>query len=122
MIFENEAKPRLFGMPPGADFAAELVSGLRRRVANMSPETMARTELYANSGRMARRIEACFADGPPSFLPRIRLLTDTAEPGLRALLPEPVSPLRPEAFISNVLTDFHLLSKLLSRQGRGRDC
>jgi double-strand break repair protein AddB len=94
MIFENEAKPRLFGMPPGADFAAELVSGLRRRVAHMSPETMARTELYANSGRMARRIEACFADGPPGFLPRIRLLTDTAEPGLRALLPEPVSPLR----------------------------
>ena len=86
--------PRLFTLPAGADFATELVRGLRRRLKGQPPEAIARVEIYVNADRMARRLRSVFDAGPPGLLPRIRLVTDLADPLTRARLPAPVPPLR----------------------------
>lgn len=79
----------LFGIPPGCDFALELVRGLQARMAGQPPEAMARVSLWVGSSRMRERIRAAFA--PPAILPRIRVVTDLAEalalPGLAASEP-----------------------------------
>lgn len=68
--------PRLFGLPPGVDFAEALVLGLRIRMADASPEAMARVELYVNTRRMQRRVQKLFAETGPCLLPRIRLVSE----------------------------------------------
>ncbi len=74
-LFDPRPGPRLFATPPGVDFAMALVDGLRGRLKGHPPEAMARVELFVNTRRMQRRIQALFDQGPPGFLPRIRLLT-----------------------------------------------
>ena len=84
------AEGRLYGLPPGADFPAALVAGLRARMAGEPPEAMARVTLFVNTARMARAVEAAFRAGPPGFLPRIRLVDQLAgmvPPGLPAAVP-----------------------------------
>lgn len=85
--------PRLFGTAPGVDFPNALVRGLRDRVQG-PPDAMARIELYVNTTRMARRLREVFDTGPAALLPRVRLVTDLADPLSAADLPEPVPPLR----------------------------
>lgn len=93
MMFEAPG-PRLFHLPPGVDFARELVAGLRMRLSGRAPEAMAQVTLYLNTSRMRRRVVEAFLETGPGFLPRLRLLTDIAE-GLPLIdLPAPVSPLR----------------------------
>jgi ATP-dependent helicase/nuclease subunit B len=99
--------PRLFALPPGADFATELVAGLRNRLKGDPPEAMARVEIYVNADRMARRLREVFDDGPACLLPCIRLVTDLADPMARAVLPAPVPPLRRRLELTG------LVSKLL---------
>ncbi|MGP3696893.1 double-strand break repair protein AddB [Rhodobacter sp. NSM] len=83
--------PRLFGLPPGVDFPAALVRGLRARMAGAVPEAMARVELYVNTQRMRRRVTELMTAEGEGFLPRIRLVTELPPvPGL----PAPVPPLR----------------------------
>ncbi|NUB45329.1 double-strand break repair protein AddB [Fertoebacter nigrum] len=81
--------PRLFALPPGVDFPALLVRGLRERLAGQPPEAMAQVQLFVNTQRMRRRVTAIFAASGAGFLPRIRLLTDIAAlvPGLPAAVP-----------------------------------
>ncbi len=86
--------PRVFATPPGADFAAELVAGLRTRMAGAPPEAMARVTLWLNSQRMARRVTQAFAEAGPGLLPRLRLVTDLAQDEALPGLPQPVPPLR----------------------------
>lgn len=87
-MFEPQPGPRLFALPPGADFPAELARGLMERTAGMAPEAVARVELFVNTQRMQRRLRTLFADGTSRLLPRIRLVTDLgAEPGLTDLPP-----------------------------------
>jgi double-strand break repair protein AddB len=81
-------------MPPGADFAAALVAGLRAEYAGQPPDALARLTLYLNTERMARRVRAVFDAGPACLLPRIRLVTDLADPLTRAALPASVPGLR----------------------------
>ena len=107
-MFDSPA-PRLYGLPPGADFATELVAGLRSRLAGSSPEAMARVEIYVNADRMARRLREVFDAGPPCLLPDIRLVTDLADPLTRATLPVPVPPLRRRLELTG------LVSKLLDQ-------
>lgn len=91
-MFDAE-RPRLFAVPCGADFPAELVAGLRTRLQDQPPEAMARVEIFLNTARMRRRVTEIFSQGPATLLPRLRLLTDVANlPGLA--LPPPVPPLR----------------------------
>ncbi len=90
-MFEPASTPRLFGLPPGVDFAPALVDGLRARMSGQPPEEMARVDLHVNTRRMQRRIRALFAEGPACLLPRIRLVGDIAGaaglPGLPDLPP-----------------------------------
>lgn len=102
-MFEPIDKPRLFGLPPGADFAQELVHGLRTRMAGHPPEAMARVELFLNTRRMQRRVEAVFAQAGAGFLPRIRLITDLADPVDSAHLPRPVPALRRQLELSELV-------------------
>ena len=92
-MFDGPA-PRLFALPPGADFPAELVAGLKERMAGTSPEAMARVELYVNTRRMQRRVRDLFARSGALLLPRIRLVTDLGARMPLGDLPPPVPPLR----------------------------
>ena len=57
-MFDHSDKPRVFGMPPGADFATTLVAGLQEFDANATPMDWARVEVYVNTNRMQRRASA----------------------------------------------------------------
>ena len=93
-MFEPSAAPRVFAVAPGIDFPEALVAGLRTRMEGQPPEAMARVELIVNTTRMARRIRQIFDRGPATLLPRIRLLSNVADPIALSHLPAPVSPLR----------------------------
>lgn len=109
-MFDPSDKPRVFGLPPGADFPAILVEGLLSRLAHQTPEAMARVELIVNTRRMARRIRDLFDSGPALLLPAIRLVTDLGDHADLATVPPPVSPLRRRLEISQ------LVSRLLDSQ------
>ncbi|WP_289150119.1 double-strand break repair protein AddB [uncultured Salipiger sp.] len=109
-MFEPSEAPRVFALAPGVDFPAALVAGLKQRMAGQPPEAMARVELIVNTTRMARRIRQIFDAGPATLLPRIRLLTEIADPIALADLPAPVSPLRRRLELTG------LVSKLLDAQ------
>jgi ATP-dependent helicase/nuclease subunit B len=86
------AEGPVFGIPPGADFAAALVRGLRARMGDSPPDAMAKVTLWVNSARMRDRVRAAFA--PPALLPRIRLVTDLAQHHPIPGLPPTEPPLR----------------------------
>ena len=86
--------PRLFGLPPGVDFGAEVARGLDLRLAAAPPEAWGRMTIYVNTRRMQRRLLAALADGPPRLTPRLRLITDLATDPVAADLPLPSPPLR----------------------------
>jgi ATP-dependent helicase/nuclease subunit B len=91
-MFDQSGRPRVFALPPGADFPAELVRGLIARLDGALPEQMARVTLYLNTGRMMRSVRAAFDRTGARLLPRLRLVSDLAldpVPGL----PLPVAPL-----------------------------
>ncbi|EAR53023.1 putative Helicase/Exonuclease [Oceanicola granulosus HTCC2516] len=91
-MFAPASRPRVFALPPGVDFGAELVRGLRQRSADLAPDALARVELFVNTRRMQRRLREVYDGGPPTLLPRLRLVTDLAlDP--KAGLPPPVPPL-----------------------------
>lgn len=92
-MFEPTDRPRLFALPPGADFPAELVRGLIERLPADAPDLVARATLYLGSGRMLRAVRAAFDRHGARLLPRLRLVADLAldpAPGL----PLPVPPLQ----------------------------
>ncbi|WP_439524208.1 double-strand break repair protein AddB [Marivita sp.] len=93
-MFDPTGTPRIFALPSGADFAMELVRGLKARLVDRPPEAMARVELILNTRRMQRRVESVFDQFGAGFLPRIRLITDLADPVDKARLPKPVPALR----------------------------
>lgn len=74
-MFDPSSGPRVFALPPGADFPAELVAGLDDRLSGQPPEALGRVRLIVNTRRMARRIRDLYDAGPPRLLPRISLLT-----------------------------------------------
>ena len=78
-MFDPLPHPRLFGMPPGADFPAALVDHLRAAYADRPPQDLARVRLIVNTRRMARRIRDLFDQGPALLLPRIELITDLGQ-------------------------------------------
>ena len=111
-MFEPSDQPRVFGLAPGVDFPAALVDGLRARLAEERPHAMANVDLIVNTRRMERRLTQIFAEGPPGFLPRIRLITDleTLVPGIS--LPPATPSLRRR------LALIELLSKLLDADSK----
>lgn len=93
-MFDPSDKPRIFGLPLGADFPVSLIDGLNERMAGLPPEAIARVEIYVNTRRMQRRLKDVFALGPARLLPRIRLLTDLGQDVAMADLPPGVPALR----------------------------
>lgn len=100
------AGPRVFALPPGVDFARELVRGLKIRMAGQPPQSMARVTLFLNTERMRRRVVDAFGAAGAGFLPRMVLVTDLArDPDLD--LPQPGEAL------SRRLTLMRLIAPLL---------
>ena len=92
-MFESPG-PHIFALPPGADFPAELVRGLRARLADQPPQAMAEVQLYVNTSRMRRRIIDLFCESGSGFLPRIRLIAELGQDTAMAGLPAAIPPLR----------------------------
>ena len=95
--------PRLFALPPGVDFAAEVAAGLLARLGDAPPEALARVTIHVNTRRMQRRLRDAFASGPARLLPRIALITDLALDPIGADLPAPVPPLRRKLELSRLV-------------------
>jgi len=93
-VFDAQPTPRVFALPPGCDYPAELIAGLNERLEGQPPEAWARVEIFVNTSRMRRRLIQLFADGPPRLLPRIRLLTQLAADPELTDLPPAQPPLR----------------------------
>lgn len=101
--------PHVFTLPPGVDFATELVAGLRERMAG-PPESMATVRLFLNSERMRRRVIAGFTAQGAGFLPRIAVIKDLAQDPILADLPQGTSALRRQLDLAR------LIGKLLEAQ------
>jgi ATP-dependent helicase/nuclease subunit B len=101
MFDQNQS--RVFALPCGCDFPAALVAGLRARLHSAPPEAMARVTLYVNTNRMQARITSIFTQNGASFLPKLRLITDLASDA-RVRLPSPISKLRRQLILSNLIT------------------
>ncbi|WP_170459443.1 double-strand break repair protein AddB [Ruegeria arenilitoris] len=109
-MFEPSANPRVFAVPPGADFPQALVRGLRARTDGHPPEALAHVQLVLNTRRMARRVRDLFDQGPPCLLPRISLVTDLGESVDLDQVPPAVPPLRRRLELTQ------LVSRLLDQQ------
>jgi ATP-dependent helicase/nuclease subunit B len=92
-VFEPDV-PRLFALPHGMDFPRAFVTGFLDRSQTLAPEAVARITIYLNSERMRRSVTDAFVAQGARLLPRLRLVTDplgdVPVPGLR----HPVSALR----------------------------
>ena len=75
-MFKPSTKPRVFGMPLGADFAQNFASGLVKLAADQPPEAFARVEVYVNTSRMKRHLIEKLGEGRHLLLPRIKLVTE----------------------------------------------
>ena len=106
-MFERAAHPRVFALPPGVDFARELVGGLLGRTAGQAPEALARVTLLVNTRRTQRRLLDLLAARGPLLLPRVQLVTDLAPP---VPIPPAVPPLRRRLELTG------LVAALLDRQ------
>ena len=67
--------PRIFGVPPGVDFAKDLVAGLKQRTLG-DPVQLARVQVFLNTSRMRRRVTQVFQNGPATLLPKMTLVTE----------------------------------------------
>lgn len=74
----------VFGLPPGVDFPDRLVAGLIERLGDGPPERLARVTLFLNTQRMRRRVRQAFMARGATFLPRLRLVAETASDPLVA--------------------------------------
>ena len=93
-MFEPAPGARLFGLPPGADFPAELVAGLLARMEGQPPEALARVEIFVNTRRMQRRIRDLLSADRPRLLPRLRLVSELGQDAAVAGAVPPDPPLR----------------------------
>ncbi|WP_298916224.1 double-strand break repair protein AddB [uncultured Roseobacter sp.] len=109
-MFDTSAKPRLFGIDPGADFPKTLVKGLVARLSGKPREAMARVQLIVNTRRMQRRLRSLFEAGPATLLPRIGLITDLDALDPSVSVPPATSSLRRR------LELIALVSRLLSQE------
>ncbi|TNC48179.1 double-strand break repair protein AddB [Rubellimicrobium rubrum] len=108
-MFESPG-PRLFALPPGTDFATEMLRGLAERLDGGPPEAWARVTIHVPTRRMQRRLREVFDAGPARMVPRIRLINDVAQDPIGADLPPPVPALRRRLELSQ------LIAALLARE------
>lgn len=92
-MFEFSTRPRLFGLPPGADFPRALVVGLKKRMAGQDPAAVARVTLFVNTAKMRELVKTAFQETGAGFLPRLRLVSELGADPMPGL-PQAVPPLR----------------------------
>ena len=110
-LFRPMVSPRVYGVPPGVDFPAALLTGLRERLHGQPPEALARIHLVVNSQRMGRRLEQLLHSATPCLLPSIDLVTTYHGNAPQALmLPPPIPSLRRQLQLGQ------LIGKLLEQQ------
>jgi double-strand break repair protein AddB len=103
-MFDPTSTARCFALPPGCDFSAGFLAGFQARLKGHPPEAAARVEVFVNTRRTARRLDALFASGPPGLLPRIRVITDLArDPLIGADIPAAIAPLRRRLELSQTI-------------------
>ncbi len=88
--FADHDGPRVYGLPPGADFTAELAAGVKARLTDQPPEALARVEVAINTSRAARALAEAFETAADAvFLPRIatfeRFVEDPLTPAAPAI-------------------------------------
>ena len=73
--------PRVFALPPGADFADGFARGLNARAQAGAPERIAQVEVMVNTRRGLRAIEDALvgAAGGSALLPRLSLLSELGD-------------------------------------------
>ncbi|MEM1288393.1 MAG: hypothetical protein AAGH60_08580, partial [Pseudomonadota bacterium] len=71
-MFDPSTTPRIYGVPPGADFPKVLVDGLLERMQNKPAEALARVQVFVNTRRMQRRIKDIFDTLSPRDQPHLR--------------------------------------------------
>ncbi len=101
--------PRLFALPPGADFAAEFAAGLHARIGDAAPEAMARIEIMVNTRRGLRALEDALVDqaGGSALLPRMSLLSELGEDPLACPdLPPAIDPMRRQLRLTRLVEAF----------------
>ncbi len=89
-MFDPSSRPRLFGLPPGADFPRALVAGLKARMTGQDPAAMAQVTLFLNTTKMRERVRAAFEESGAGFLPHLRLVSELGSdplPGLPHAVP-----------------------------------
>lgn len=80
----------VYAVPPGADFARALRLGLLARLGDGSPERLARTRIFTNTRRAARRLGEEFRDMDAVILPQILVIGDIdRDPALPLAAPPP---------------------------------
>ena len=103
-MFDPSKMPRVFALPPGADFPAALVHGVTGRLAGQPPEKLAKTLILVNTRRMQRRLKDLFIDGGARLLPKIGLVSEIDSLFPYAGLPKPVSQLRRKLELMRLIT------------------
>lgn len=111
LMFEPCKTARVFAVPIGTDFSTAFVSGLFDRAKNMPPHEFARTTIYLNTRRAARRIEALFTKQGATLLPRLRVLSDLAND-----VHAPVNLPLPAASLKRRITLANLVAALIEQQ------
>ena len=102
-LFPPSARPRVFALPPGADFPAAVARGLSHHLAPLGPEARARVTILANSGRMQRALRTALAAQGPGLLPRVGLVTDPLTFAGAVHLPPATPPLRRRLELSQLV-------------------
>jgi double-strand break repair protein AddB len=103
-MFDPQDSPRLFGLPPGVDYSAELLAGLRTRLETQPPEAMARVTLIVNTRKMAKRLRQLCDSGPDMMLPRICTLASLESVWPLPGLPDAMPPLRRKLELARLIS------------------
>jgi len=78
-MFKASDKPRVFTVPIGTDFSQIFVAGLFEHAKSIAPDEFARTVIYVNTKRAARRIRDLFERQGATLLPKLKVLTDLSK-------------------------------------------
>lgn len=103
MALFSDPAPRVFALPPGADFAKALVKGLKARLAGQPPEAMARVTLFLNAEGMRQRVTEAFVNAGTGYLPQMRLVTDLSTEAAFLGIPPAVPPLRRRLLLAQLI-------------------